>query len=335
MIKTLILSIGLISVLSVQAQTPPKTRILFLMDGSQSMLGLWGNKQKIKVATRLMSELMDSLKNIDNLEVALRIYGHQFSVAAGLRSCEDTKLEVPFSKGNHQKVKDKLSEIYPKGTTPIAYSLEKAANDFTPCNNCKNVIILITDGIEECNGDPCAVALALQRNGVTLKPFVIGMGLDLETIEAFKCVGEFFDTKDETSFRNVLNVVISQAINNTSAQVNLLDTKGEPSETDVNMTFYDNHSGAIRYNFVHTINYRGLPDTIPLDPSIKYKMVVHTLPSIVKEDIKITAGQHNIIAVDAPQGFLNLEMNGLNEYKNLRCIVRKKRNDANTLSTGV
>ena len=64
----------------------------------------------------------------------------------------------------------------------------------------RNIIILITDGIEECEGDPCAVALALQKNGVTLKPFVIGMALDLETIEAFKCVGNFFEAKDQESF---------------------------------------------------------------------------------------------------------------------------------------
>jgi len=287
------------------------------------MLGRWDKEQKMKVASRLISNLMDSLKPIDNLEVALRVYGHQYSVAAGNRSCEDTKLEVPFSPNSYDKIKAKLGSLHPQGTTPIAYSLEQTKNDFPPCTNCRNIIILITDGIEECEGDPCAVALALQKNGVTLKPFVIGMGLDIETIEAFRCVGTFYETKDEESFKNILNVVISQAMNNTTVQVNLLDASGYPTETDVNMTFYDNHSKAIKYNFIHTINHRGNPDTIPLDPAFKYDLTVHTLPSISKDSITIKPGVHNIIALDAPQGHLKLKMNGMNEYDELNCIVRQ------------
>ncbi|MDB4534615.1 VWA domain-containing protein [Vicingaceae bacterium] len=299
--------------------------MLFVLDASQSMLGQWSGEQKMKVASRLLSNLMDSLKSIEDLEVGMRVYGHQFSVANGDRSCEDTKLEVPFNgKSGYENIKTTLGQLYPKGTTPIAYSLEQTKNDFPPCSNCRNIIILITDGIEECEGDPCAVALALQKNGVTLKPFVIGMGLDLEVIDAFKCIGTFYETKDAESFNNILNVVISQAMNNTTVQVNLLDATGEPSETDVNMTFYNSHSKAIEYNFVHTMNHRGVPDTIPLDPSIKYDITVHTLPEISKDSITIKPGIHNIIALDAPQGYLKLEMSGLNEYDDLQCIVRQK-----------
>lgn len=300
-----------------------KTRILFVLDASQSMLGNWGSEQKMKVATRLLGNLMDSLQTVDNLEVGLRVYGHQFSVAAGNRSCEDTKLEVPFSANNYGKIKSKLKELYPQGTTPIAYSLEQTKNDFPSCGNCRNVIILITDGIEECDGDPCAVALALQKNGVTLKPFVIGMGLDVDIVDAFKCIGTFYQTTNQESFENVLKVVISQAMNNTTVQVNLLDQSGIPSETDVNMTFYDHHSKSMKYNFIHTINHRGVPDTIPLDPAFTYDLQVHTLPEVGKDSIVIHPGKHNIIAVDAPQGQLKLVMDGMNEYDNLKCIVRQ------------
>jgi len=322
-IKHLLIVITLIIASNGNSQIEQKTRILFVLDASQSMLGRWGNEQKMKVATRLMGNLMDSLKSVDNLEVALRVYGHQYSVAAGNRSCEDTKLEVPFSSNSFNQIKKTLGNLYPLGTTPIAYSLEQTKNDFPNCNNCRNILILITDGIEECDGDPCAVALALQKNGVTLKPFVIGMGLDVEIIDAFKCIGTFYETKDEESFRNILNVVISQAMNNTTVQVNLLDASGYPTETNVNMTFYDNHTKSIKYNFIHTMNHRGNPDTIPLDPVLKYDLTVHTIPSISKDSITILPGIHNIIALDAPQGHLNLKMNGLNEYDELKCIVRQ------------
>lgn len=321
--KYLIILLGILVALPSFSQKTQKTRILFVLDASQSMLGKWGEEQKMKVATRLLGNLMDSLKSVENLEVALRVYGHQYSVAAGNRSCEDTKLEVPFSVNNYDLIKSKMKQLYPQGTTPIAYSLEQTKNDFPSCSDCRNVIILITDGIEECDGDPCAVALALKKNNVTLKPFVIGMGLDVEVIDAFKCIGTFFETKDQESFENILNVVISQAMNNTTVQVNLLDEAGLPMETDVNMTFYDNHSKAIKYNFIHTINHRGNPDTIPLDPVFKYDLQVHTLPEVGKNNIKIYPGKHNIIAVDAPQGQLKLEIDGINEYDDLKCIVRQ------------
>ncbi|MCB9174311.1 MAG: VWA domain-containing protein [Flavobacteriales bacterium] len=328
-IKSLTLALSLLLALNSFSQALQKTRILFVLDASQSMYGLWGQEQKMRVASRLLSNLMDSLQHVENLEVALRVYGHQFSVAAGNRSCEDTKLEVPFGGKNYSKIKTKLMEIRPTGTTPIAYSLEQTKNDFPPCANCRNIIILITDGIEECQGDPCAVALALQKNGVLLRPFVIGMGLDLETIEAFRCVGNFFETKDAASFQNVLQVVISQAMNNTSVQINLIDGFGQPSETDVNMTFYDSFSKSIQYNYIHTMNYYGVPDTVPINPAMKYDLTVHTLPEVTKKDITINPGKHNVIAVDAPQGMLKLEMSGMNEYSDLKCLVRKH-GDLNT-----
>ncbi len=302
---------------------PQKTRILFVLDGSQSMYARWENGQKMQVATRLLRNLVDSLKSAKNVEVALRAYGHQYNVTSTGRNCKDTKLEVPFGPTNHEKIKERLQTIRPKGTTLIAYSLEQAANDFPACDNCRNVIILITDGIEECDGDPCAVSLALQKRGVILKPFVIGLGLDPSVMDAFKCVGTFYDAKDEKTFKQVMGVVISQALNNTSVQVNLLDEMNRPTESNVPMTFYDHFSKQVRYNFVHTINSRGNPDTIPIDPLGTYDLVVHTIPSVSKSDIEIIPGKHNVIAVDAPQGDLELKMSGYNEYKDLKALVRK------------
>lgn len=307
------------------------TRLLFVFDDSFSMQGRWQTANKIDVAKRLFSEFLDSLKDTPNLEVALRIYGHQHKLQPK-RNCEDTKLEVPFGtvKKNALKMKAKIKSLEPTGTTPIAYTLGKCADDF-PNRNGRNIIILITDGIEECEGDPCAVSLALQKKGIILKPFVIGIGLDVAFADAFKCIGKYYDATTETGFKNILNIVVSQALNNTTVQVNLLDQIGKPSETDVNMTFYDNFSGAIRYNYLHTMNYRGLPDTLVIDPIGAYNLVVHTVPPMEKKNIALIPGKHNVIALDAPQGYLYLKVNGLNNYKVLKCVVRKK-GQLNTLN---
>ena len=97
------------------------------------MYGRWETGAKIDVAQRLMGQMLDSLQDIQaagNFQLALRVYGHQKPVPP--QDCSDTRLEVPFGKGNIYKIKRVLKSITPRGTTPIAGSLMKAANDFTP-----------------------------------------------------------------------------------------------------------------------------------------------------------------------------------------------------------
>lgn len=299
----------------------PLTRIEFLFDASQSMYAQWQTNTRFEIAKKLLSEMVDSLDKITNVEMALRVYGHTKKFPP--QDCDDTRLEVPFGKNTAYLIKKRLSEINPSGTTPIAQSLNQCGNDF-PADPARNIIILITDGIEECNGDPCAVSLMLQRKGIILKPFVIGLGLSKEYKDVFNCVGNYYDAVDETGFRTVFNVVISQALNNTTIQVNLLDEKHRPTETNVNMTFYDTYSGALRYNFVHTLNAKGLPDTLLIDPLGTYDIVVNTIPPVRKDSNRIVAGKHNTIGIDCPQGDLFLKFDGTSDYKNLQCIVRKK-----------
>jgi Ca-activated chloride channel homolog len=306
-------------------QEEPLTRILFIFDASNSMNGVWEDKPKINVATKLLSQALDSLRGVENLQLGMRVYGHEKNYLHG-QDCDDTKLMVPLGYRNVDNIKSSLKSLKPKGTTPIAATLEKAGGDFPKCptGDCRNIIILITDGIEECNGDPCAVSMALQKRNIILKPFVIGIGLDLEFRESFECMGSFYDASDEKSFTNALGIVISQALNNTTAQVNLLDYSGNPIETNINMTFYDRNTDAMIYNLVHTMNNRGNPDTLQLDPVHTYRIIAHTIPTREKDSVTITPGQHTIIGIPTPQGSLEFRMKGVNpEADKLQIIVRQ------------
>jgi len=298
------------------------TRILFIFDASNSMNGKWQSGKKIDIARTILSKLVDSLQKEENLQMALRVYGHQYSFIPN-QVCTDSKLEIPFAKDNAGKIREKLYSIEPKGTTPIAYSLEQAGNDFPPCKNCKNIIVLITDGLEECDGDPCKIALMLQSKGIFLKPYIIGIGLKMETKKAFECVGKFYDAYEEDDFEDGLKEVIKHALNPTTAQVNLLDIAGKPTETDVNLTFYNQLTNELLFNMIHTFNSYGNPDTIYLEPSITYKIVVNSIPSVEKENITIKPKIHNIIAIPAPQGFLSVEPSKGNAYRGERCIIRQ------------
>ena len=301
----------------------PLTRILFIFDGSQSMHGRWESGSKIAIAQKLIGKMLDSLNSIDDgqtFQLALRVYGHQKPVPP--QDCNDTKLEVPFAWGNVPKIKKKLRSISPKGTTPIARSLSRADTDFPDCKNCRNIIILITDGIEACDEDPCIVSRALQKKGIILKPFVIGIGIDPNFTATFECVGNYYNAADEKTFENVLGLVISQALDNTTAQINLLDIYGKPTETNVPIALYNRTSGKLQESFVHTLNFKGNPDTVVLDPLITYNMTVFTLPPVTLDSIRVTPGTHTHIGVDAPQGSLELKVVNARGKAGLATIVR-------------
>lgn len=316
---TILLALLLLTVGSCAQET---TRILFVFDASNSMNGYWERERKIEIATKLLSETLESLDGSDNLELGLRVYGHQTRHIPGQQDCDDTELVVDIGPGRNLVIKKALSRLTPQGTTPIARSLEKAAYDFTPCENCRNVIILITDGIEACDEDPCAVSRALQAQGVILKPFIIGIGIDELYKSTFECVGNYFDAAKEETFRNVLDIVVTQALNSTTAQVNLLNVNDKPLETNVPYTIYNEFDGSIVHNFVHTLNHKGHPDTLTLDPLLTYTVVAHTIPPVEQGGFKLVPGEHNILALETPQGDLELSFEqGRSEYPDLKCVV--------------
>jgi Ca-activated chloride channel family protein len=129
-----------------------------------------------------------------------------------------------------------------------------------------------------------------------------------------ECIGKFYDASTEESFADILKVVITQILNPTTAQVNLLDIHNKATESNVPFTLYDMHTGGMVYNWVHTLNDAGNPDTLYLDNNITYRLKVHTIPPVEKSNITINHGKHNIIAVNAPQGSISLKVAGTNQY---------------------
>lgn len=324
----MLLLLQLVNASAAQAQTEPKaktplTRILFVMDASNSMNAFWENEPKINGARKILLESLKPLDGAPNVEVALRLYGHQTRIEPGKQDCDDTRLEVPFGPRQGESIRSVMNSVRCLGTTPIARSLEKAAGDF-PDAQARNVIILITDGIEACDEDPCAVSRALQAKGIILKPFVIGIGLEDAGKFSLKCVGNYYDASTPEMFDRVLRVVIDQALNTTTTQLLLVTDDAKPTETDVPVTFYDQRTGQARYHFVHTMNVRGEPDTLSIDPVFTYRVVAHTVPPSVKEQVTVEAGQHNTIALAAGQGTLELSTtSALASGEDIQCLVRR------------
>jgi len=298
-----------------------KTRILFLLDASGSMYAKWENSDRMTVAKQMLAQLADSLDRFAHVEVALRVYGHQYGRERN--DCKDTKLEVPFAEDNSGAIRSKLEQIVPRGNTPITYSLLQSAGDF-PADKSRNVIILITDGLESCGGDPCATSEALQKKGIFLRPFVIGIGIEQQFEKQLSCIGQYFNAADISTFENVLSEIVTQALRPTTVSVELLDEEGRPKETNVNITFLNALTREPAYNFVHYMNSQGKTDVLEIDALLPYDLVVNTTPPVVSRSLFIRPGRHNIIKVKAPQGVLYLRQDGPSPYGQLQAIVREK-----------
>ncbi len=303
-----------------------KTRILFLLDASGSMTNTWGNGNRFRASKTIISGLVDSLQKIPNLEMGLRVFGSLSPLSAN--DCKDTKLEAPIRANNAATIKTKLNNLKANGITPISYALEQSANDFIYSGEgYRNILILITDGIESCDGNACEVSKKLQAKGIFLQPFIIGLGLTKEAAITFECVGRYDDAQDEIGFKKSLKSVMNTILNSSTSQINLLDENGKPSESNVPISLYDNSAGILRYNFIHTLNARGNPDTLQLDPVNRYDMIVHTTPPIYKNDIQVLPNTHSIININAAQGDLIIQTEGLSTYKELSSIIKKNNSD--------
>ncbi|MCX2739857.1 vWA domain-containing protein [Pontibacter anaerobius] len=302
----------------------PKTRILFLLDASGSMMAKWENSDRMAVAKNLLSHLVDSLDRYENVEVALRAYGHQYGRERN--DCKDTKLEVPFGENNAEAIKKELKAIVPRGNTPITYSLQQAAGDF-PEDRSRNVVILITDGLESCGGDPCATSEALQKKRIFLRPFVIGIGIEPEQEQQLNCIGQYFNAADIKTFETVLTEIVTQTLSKTTVSVELLDEEGRPRETGVNMTFVNTLTGEAEYDYVHFLDDKGKTDVLDVDALLPYHLLVNTTPPVLERNLKIKPGKHNVIKVKAPQGELYLRQDGPSPYRILNTIVRPAGSD--------
>lgn len=309
---------------TVAQTTTTKTRILFLVDASLSMKNQWQGGNKWNTAVNTISQIADSLNKMPDVEIGMRVFGHMYHEPD--KNCRDSKLEVAIDSNNAAKIRYKLEQIKPKGITPLVYSIEKSATDFGSKPG-KNFLIVVTDGEDACEGDPCAAALALQQNNVVLKPFIIGMAIQPRSFDNIQCIGKLTNTGSSEEFKSTLTAAVMDAISKTTIQINLNDANGKPTESNVNMTFYDMESGLAKYNFYHTLNARGLPDTLTISPLFKYRVQIHTIPPVYINDVQLVRNKHVVFNVDAAQGYLNFKLQGTVSKagtEKLKCIMHKQ-----------
>lgn len=168
-----------ISASSLWSQAP---RYLFVLDASGSMWQKQGTDYKISVAKSVMDNLINKLP--DNAQVGLVSYGHNRK-----DDCADIETLVPIAPINRSSFSAKLKNIDPKGMTPIAgsigHALQEAGKNETPLS-----IILISDGLETCEGNACQLVKDAKSKGFKITMHVVGFGISEQDISTLECIAQ-------------------------------------------------------------------------------------------------------------------------------------------------
>ena len=188
-------------------QTDENTKILFIIDFSNSMNDTMHGERKIDIAVNTLASITSKLSS--DAYTGLRVYGHKFGFN-NLIGCRASELVNSIKKNNSANIYNSLRKIQASGWTPITYSLKQAVNnDFYGLTGKKH-IILLTDGGENCDESPCEYAIKLVQQRDDIKIDVIAFALDDDLANAqLKCTalvtsGKLYEADNAESLSNSL-----------------------------------------------------------------------------------------------------------------------------------
>ncbi|MEP1045909.1 MAG: VWA domain-containing protein [Anderseniella sp.] len=205
---TLTATATLVLFISAPASADTQKNVMFVLDASNSMWGQIDGKPKIEIAKTVLKDL--TTKMPAGAKMGLIAYGHRFD--RKLNECDDMELMNPIGHFSTKEADNAFSFITPKGQTPIANTLRESAGWLQEQKGQDNTVVLISDGLESCDGDPCAAAKALNDAGVTTKIHVVGFDLSTEQRAKLECIskngnGKMFAANDAASLSDAMNEV--------------------------------------------------------------------------------------------------------------------------------
>ncbi|WP_079504938.1 VWA domain-containing protein [Mesobacillus jeotgali] len=153
--------------------------VSILLDASGSMAQKVGGKTKMELAKEAINEFLSSMP--EGANVSLRVYGHKGSNADSDKkvSCDSTEVVYDLKAYDKAAFSSSLDSFKPTGWTPIAKAITEAKNDFEKAGNQgQNIIYIVSDGVETCDGDPVKAAKELHDSNIAAVVNVIGFNVD-------------------------------------------------------------------------------------------------------------------------------------------------------------
>ncbi len=191
-----------------QIKAHAASNVLFILDGSGSMWAKVEGRAKIDVAKEVLGGLLSDLPS--DTRVGLVAYGHTKK-----DDCKDVQVLAPLSQGNLDEVRKALGSVTPKGKTPLAYALQGSLDQF-PDRDQNNNVVLISDGMDTCGGDPCAAVADLKKKGLDVRVHVIGFDVASSERKQLQCIaeaggGRYFHTANIQGFKQAVAEVAKAA----------------------------------------------------------------------------------------------------------------------------
>jgi len=154
------------------AQSADRPNTILVLDGSGSMWGQIDGVNKIVIARNVIAEMLEEMA--DDVSLGLTVYGHRQR-----GSCADIETIVEPAPFTQDRILEAVNSINPRGRTPMTDAVVAAAQSLRHTEEAATVI-LVSDGIENCNPDPCAIAAELEATGVAFTAHVIGFDVASE-----------------------------------------------------------------------------------------------------------------------------------------------------------
>jgi Ca-activated chloride channel family protein len=179
--KAIVIGLVLLFLLSTAAVSEP-ARMVLVLDGSGSMWGQIDGTAKIAIAKAVMAELIDQIPT--DFETGLIVYGHRRK-----GDCNDIEMLIPVGPHNPAAMKAKVQAISPKGKTPLSEAVRQAAQALRYTEE-RATVVLVSDGLETCDVDPCQLAAELAMSGVDFTVHVIGFDISQEDQARLRCLAD-------------------------------------------------------------------------------------------------------------------------------------------------
>jgi len=170
------------------------TNIALVLDCSGSMReATKEGEMKMEAAKRLVADLIKKIPN--GLNVTFVIYGHEvFGGADDPRNCRAVKVARPLSPlddAGKTALTKLVAGLKPTGGTPIALSLKVTGEELSKNADEFSGIVLISDGLESCKGDPAGEAATLVgKLKLSFGVNVVGLGVKDEEDAALKEIAD-------------------------------------------------------------------------------------------------------------------------------------------------
>lgn len=181
-----------------EGEEPPQESVMLLLDSSGSMADELEDGQKMELAKEAVEYF--AVATPDTTDLGFAVFGHAGSMdpAEQDESCAEIGVLAELGEADHESVPPLLEEFSPTGFTPLALALATAGEAFDGREEGDNRVVLISDGLETCDGDPVAEARALHESGIELVVDVIAYDVPEEEHEALEEIaevtgGEFLD----------------------------------------------------------------------------------------------------------------------------------------------